>query len=119
MPAPGAAPVCSPEECHVAVIGLGYVGLPLAVELATRYPTLGYDTDPVRVSELARGDERLDEGAQLRGAPLPTVDQQHGRPLARAPGGEVAAGGAQGEGTGAGQPAVLARRRGVATGRAE
>lgn len=36
------APTLSPRT-HIAVIGLGYVGLPLAVALGKRYPTVGYD----------------------------------------------------------------------------
>ena len=31
------------ENTVVAVVGLGYVGLPLAVEFGKKYPTLGYD----------------------------------------------------------------------------
>ena len=40
------------KDARVAVIGLGYVGLPLAVELGTRYPTLGFDISAARVAEL-------------------------------------------------------------------
>lgn len=45
----------------IAVIGLGYVGLPLAVALARHYETLGYDVDPRRVEELRRGYDRTGE----------------------------------------------------------
>jgi len=45
----------------VAVIGLGYVGLPLAVALADHFPTIGYDIDAVRVEELVRGHDRTGE----------------------------------------------------------
>lgn len=39
----------------IGVIGLGYVGLPLAVELAKKYPTVGFDINKDRVAELNRG----------------------------------------------------------------
>jgi len=41
----------------IAVIGLGYVGLPLARLFATRYPVIGYDINPARVSELMSGHD--------------------------------------------------------------
>ena len=41
-----------PENPLIAVIGLGYVGLPLAVEFAKRYPTIGFDINSKRVEEL-------------------------------------------------------------------
>ncbi len=36
----------------IAIIGLGYVGLPLAVEFGKKIPTIGYDINRIRVSEL-------------------------------------------------------------------
>ena len=39
-------------EKKIAVIGLGYVGLPLAVEFAKKYPTIGFDINTNRVNEL-------------------------------------------------------------------
>lgn len=42
----------------IAVIGLGYVGLPLAVEFAKQYPTVGFDIDKMRVDELMKGHDR-------------------------------------------------------------
>ncbi|ANV98703.1 Vi polysaccharide biosynthesis protein VipA/TviB [Helicobacter enhydrae] len=36
----------------IAIIGLGYVGLPLAIEFAKRYETLGFDINPQRIKEL-------------------------------------------------------------------
>jgi UDP-N-acetyl-D-glucosamine/UDP-N-acetyl-D-galactosamine dehydrogenase len=41
----------------IAVIGLGYVGLPLAVEFAKKYPVVGFDIDSVRVRELMGGHD--------------------------------------------------------------
>src|SRR5580765_5357942 len=48
-------------EARVAVIGLGYVGLPLAVALGRVRPTMGFDIDLARVDELRRGHDRTDE----------------------------------------------------------
>src|SRR5690606_32795003 len=45
----------------IAVIGLGYVGLPLARLLATTYAVVGYDTDEQRVKELRLGLDKTDE----------------------------------------------------------
>jgi UDP-N-acetyl-D-galactosamine dehydrogenase len=42
----------------IAVIGLGYVGLPLAVEFAKQYPTVGFDINGPRVDELMDGHDR-------------------------------------------------------------
>ena len=41
----------------IAVIGLGYVGLPLALEFAKKYPTCGYDINAARVEELRGGKD--------------------------------------------------------------
>ncbi|HOJ12898.1 MAG TPA: nucleotide sugar dehydrogenase [Deltaproteobacteria bacterium] len=46
---------------RIAVIGLGYVGLPLAVEFGRRYPTLGFDINPRRIEELRSGMDRTRE----------------------------------------------------------
>ena len=45
----------------IAVIGLGYVGLPLAIEFATKYDVLGFDINKDRVEELSRGEDRTQE----------------------------------------------------------
>ena len=45
-------------EKKIAVIGLGYVGLPLAVEFAKKYPTVGFDINGTRVDELMNGSDR-------------------------------------------------------------
>jgi UDP-N-acetyl-D-galactosamine dehydrogenase len=41
----------------IAVIGLGYVGLPLAVEFGKKYPTVGFDINAHRVTELNSGED--------------------------------------------------------------
>ena len=38
------------NNLRVAVIGLGYVGLPLAVEFGKRYPTVGFDIKAARIA---------------------------------------------------------------------
>jgi len=43
------------QNKKIAVIGLGYVGLPLAVEFAKKYPTVGFDINSKRISELNGG----------------------------------------------------------------
>ena len=45
----------------IAVIGLGYVGLPLAVEFGKKYPVLGFDINKKRVEELGNGYDRTQE----------------------------------------------------------
>ena len=45
-------------EKKITVIGLGYVGLPLAVEFAKQYPTVGFDINGPRVDELMSGHDR-------------------------------------------------------------
>ena len=42
----------------IAVIGLGYVGIPLAVELGKKYSTVGFDINPERINELNEGFDR-------------------------------------------------------------
>jgi UDP-N-acetyl-D-glucosamine/UDP-N-acetyl-D-galactosamine dehydrogenase len=46
---------------QIVVVGLGYVGLPLAVALARSYPVKGLDIDSLRVSELREGRDRTRE----------------------------------------------------------
>ncbi len=45
----------------IALIGLGYVGLPLAVEFGKKYEVLGFDINPDRVKELAAGKDSTQE----------------------------------------------------------
>ena len=46
------------EDARVCVLGLGYVGLPLAVALGQHFDTVGYDLDAGRIDELRRGHDR-------------------------------------------------------------
>jgi len=57
------------ESARIAVIGLGYVGLPLAVELCKKYPTIGFDVDTKRVENLRGG---VDHTGEIDSATLQT-----------------------------------------------
>jgi len=66
------------SQVKIAVIGLGYVGLPLAVEFAKKYKTVGFDIAQWRIDELRSGYDRtleLDE-AQLKDAPYMSYTNQ-------------------------------------------
>lgn len=56
-----AAPAGDAAQQRIVVVGLGYVGLPLAVRLAQSFPTTGLDIDRGRVAELARAHDRTNE----------------------------------------------------------
>ena len=62
---PNAAPTPAGQTgsgaVRVTVIGLGYVGLPLAVALAKQFDTIGLDIDTRRIAELAAGHDRTGE----------------------------------------------------------
>lgn len=45
------------QNTHIAIIGLGYVGLPLAVEFGKKYPVLGFDINKARLAELSKGHD--------------------------------------------------------------
>ena len=54
------------EKSKIAIIGLGYVGLPLAVAFAKKYKVIGFDINSYRVSELNLGnDETLEIESEL------------------------------------------------------
>ena len=50
-----------PANPRIVVIGLGYVGLPLAVALARKFDTTGFDIDQTRIAELRDGRDRTHE----------------------------------------------------------
>lgn len=57
------------SEAKIAVIGLGYVGLPLAAAFANKYPVIGFDINQLRITELQAGIDRtleLDEEQLLK-----------------------------------------------------
>lgn len=49
------------EKTSIAIIGLGYVGLPLAIEFGKKYSVLGFDINKDRVKELSEGKDRTRE----------------------------------------------------------
>ena len=49
------------DKIKVAVIGLGYVGLPLAIEVGKKYSTIGFDINKKRISELKECIDSTDE----------------------------------------------------------
>ena len=49
------------EDKKIAIIGLGYVGLPLAIEFAQKYQVLGFDINQNRINELNSGSDRTNE----------------------------------------------------------
>jgi UDP-N-acetyl-D-galactosamine dehydrogenase len=58
------------RNCRIGIVGLGYVGLPLAVEFGKQYPTTGFDVREDRIAELKRGRDhtRETEPRELRAA---------------------------------------------------
>ncbi len=66
------------EKVRIGVIGLGYVGLPLAVEFGKKFPTLGFDINQARVDELLSGqDSSLEvEPEELQAVPHLTYTTQ-------------------------------------------
>lgn len=60
------SPATDIKDIRIGVIGLGYVGLPLARLFSTKYPTIGFDISKTRVEELNAGyDSRLEVSDQL------------------------------------------------------
>ena len=49
------------KDTKIAIIGLGYVGLPLAIEFGKIYETLGFDTNKSRIDELLSGKDSTRE----------------------------------------------------------
>jgi len=64
------------QNLSVSIIGLGYVGLPLAVALSRHFPTIGYDISKKRIAELRDGIDRTDEvdAKVLRASSLKLTD---------------------------------------------
>src|SRR3954451_10687908 len=61
-----------PNDPRIIVIGLGYVGLPLAIALARRFDVVGFDIDAGRIAQLRQGHDRTHEvdEAELRDTAL-------------------------------------------------
>ena len=58
----------------IAVIGLGYVGLPLATALSAHYPVIGYDNNPTRIAQLLAG---IDITAEVTPAQISAAQQNN------------------------------------------
>lgn len=60
------------EKLKIAVIGQGYVGLPLAIEFGKKYPTIGFDINNARIDELNKGVDHTNEAnkEQIRSAQM-------------------------------------------------
>src|SRR5689334_22854427 len=60
------------KSCRIGVVGLGYVGLPLAVEFGKLYNTLGFDIKADRIKQLKSGKDSTLEcsTAELRAATM-------------------------------------------------
>jgi len=65
---------------RIAVIGLGYVGLPLAVHLARHFDIVGFDVDAGRVAELLAGKDRTGEidSPDLNATSMTITDDESG-----------------------------------------
>src|SRR3990172_4908038 len=61
MPSPAMTLKFDLTSVRIGIIGLGYVGLPLAVELARKYPVVGFDVKQSRIDELRRGEDSTRE----------------------------------------------------------
>ena len=62
------------KERTVAVVGLGYVGLPIAVAFGKRHHTIGFDINKAKVEELQKGFDRTGE---VSAADLKASDVQY------------------------------------------
>ena len=60
------------NKLRIGVIGLGYVGLPLAIEFGKKYPTVGFDIDESRIDELEGG---TDSTLEASGEELASADK--------------------------------------------
>ena len=58
------------EKVNIAIIGQGYVGLPLAIEFGKKYPTIGFDINANRIQDLKNFIDHTNEASeeQLRSA---------------------------------------------------
>ena len=55
------------KKNKISIIGLGYVGLPLAVEFGKKFETLGFDISSRRISELIK---KIDTSGELSGSDI-------------------------------------------------
>ena len=64
--------IMNKEKIKIAVIGQGYVGLPLAIRFGKKYNTIGFDTNENRISDLENGIDHTNEATleQLSANPI-------------------------------------------------
>ena len=55
------------KKDKIAVVGLGYVGLPLAVHLSAHFAVVGFDLKPQRIEELQAGEDKTLEDIEVEG----------------------------------------------------
>ena len=67
------------NENKIGVVGLGYVGLPLAVEFSKKYQTIGFDKNNIRISEL---NTFIDKTLELTEEELKSADIKYTTELA-------------------------------------
>ncbi len=75
-----------PVSVKIAVIGLGYVGLPLAVEFAKKYPVIGFDIKQSRISDINNG---IDSTLEVDSAELRSVLANRDAPVGLIPSGDA------------------------------
>jgi len=59
----------SVENCRIGILGLGYVGFPLAIEFGKQFETIGFDIDAERVHSLRRGEFPQSQRLTISDAP--------------------------------------------------
>lgn len=65
------------ENLKIGIVGLGYVGLPLAVEFGKKYQTIGFDINKKRVEELQSGVDHTLECTEEELASAPMLSYTH------------------------------------------
>jgi UDP-N-acetyl-D-glucosamine/UDP-N-acetyl-D-galactosamine dehydrogenase len=67
-------------KTKIAVIGLGYVGLPLARLFATKFPVVGFDINTTRIAELNQGEDKTLEvaAADLKAVLAASLSDENG-----------------------------------------
>lgn len=70
---------------RIAIIGLGYVGLPLAIEFAKKYRVLGFDINKDRIRELSNGVDRTREANLEDLRSVTSGDDGHGLQFSSCP----------------------------------
>ena len=66
------------NNLRIGIIGLGYVGLPLAVEFGKYFPTIGFDVSTVRIKEIISGDDSTLEVSNKELISIQSDQRKHG-----------------------------------------